>query len=77
MLHTLCNNNNNNSQLHWCGQGDVDVSSCLSSVLWGGGVGRGTHLVEVLPLCSGIDQAGRLCATTPAGSVGRCWDGGQ
>ena len=54
----------------------VDMSSCLSSVLWGGGVGRGTHLVEVLPLCSGI-QAGRLYATTPAGSVGRCWDGGQ
>ena len=52
------------------------MSSCLSSVLWGGGVGRGTHLVEVLPLCSGI-QAGTLYAMTPATNVGRCWDGGQ
>ena len=52
------------------------MSSYLSSVLGGEGVERGTHLVEVLLLCSGI-QAGRLYATTPAGSVGRCWDGGQ
>ena len=65
-----------NSQLRWYCQGYVDTSSYLSSVIWGGGVGRGTHQVEVLLLCSGT-QAGRLYATTPASNVGRCGDGGQ
>lgn len=70
------NNNNNNSQLHWYWQGYVDISSYLFSVFWGGGVGRGTHRVGVLLLCSGI-QAGTLYAMIPASNVGRRVDDGQ
>ena len=41
----------------------MDISSYLSSVSWGGGVGHGTRQVGGLLLCSGI-QAGKLYATT-------------
>ena len=70
------NKSNNNSQLHWYCQGYVDISSYLFSVSWGGGVGRGTHEVGGLLLCSWI-QAGRLYAMTPTSNIGRCVDGGQ
>ena len=39
----------------------MDISSYLFSVFWGGGVGRGTHRVGVLLLCSGIQAGTAIC----------------